>query len=99
MSLFVTLNLDMCMVVGTLKGHEALSVPIICFAAISAGEQSLNVAEIFLVMRRNGLLVTAGLGGDKSLSLMFPLLPCRYQGISHLSTSKYLYEGIKEGGI
>lgn len=45
-----TLDLDMCMVVGHSQKHEALSVPIISFAAISEGEQSLNTAEICLVM-------------------------------------------------
>lgn len=48
-------------------------------------------------VRQHGLLITAGLGGDKSLYLMFPVLPCKYQGVSPLCTSKYLYVGIKKG--
>lgn len=45
-----TLDLDMYMMWGTPKKHEARSVPIISFTAISEGEQSLNTAEICLVM-------------------------------------------------
>jgi len=50
-SWFVALDLDMCRGVrGSPKECEVLSVSVISFAAISAGEQNLNTAEVCLLM-------------------------------------------------